>query len=140
MRDTCDPNTFNAVLGPGTCLLEKGETTFDEFIEELPLTQTVKTWENDPIRARERVGTTLDIRNTGGELHTFTRVAQFGGGFIDDLNQLAGTPVPAPECLNIPALGFVPGGGTETQVLPALGANLYQCCLHPWMRTTIEGR
>ncbi len=35
----------------------------------------------------------------GGELHTFTKVATFGGGFIPPLNQLSGNPVPAPECL-----------------------------------------
>jgi hypothetical protein len=67
-------------------------------------------------------------------------VAQFGGGFIDDLNQLSGNPIPAPECLDFANIGFVPSGGSETQVLPASGANHYMCCIHPWMRTTIVAR
>ena len=34
----------------------------------------------------------------GGEAHTFTQLKQFGGGFVDALNQASGNPVPAPEC------------------------------------------
>jgi hypothetical protein len=60
-------------------------------------------------------GQTTALQNTGGETHTFTKVATFGGGFIPPLNQLSGNPVPAPECLqpenatNI----FVEAGTTE---------------------------
>jgi hypothetical protein len=139
MLDTCDTETFDAVIGPGTCVIDRG-TTFDQFIHQLMQHQTVQSWRNNPQFTQERVGTTLEIRNDGGEVHTFTRVAQFGGGFIDDLNQLSGNPIPAPECLNFGSLGFVPSGGTEAQVLPAPGPNHYQCCLHPWMRSTIVGR
>ncbi|MCI0435938.1 MAG: hypothetical protein L0271_20195 [Gemmatimonadetes bacterium] len=139
MLDTCDTETFDAVLGPGTCLIDRG-TTFDQFIHELTQQQTVQSWRNNPLFTREWVGTTLDIRNDGGEAHTFTRVAQFGGGFVDVLNQLSGNPIPAPECLDFANIGFVPSGGTETQVLPASGPNHYQCCIHPWMRSTIDGR
>jgi hypothetical protein len=83
------------------------------------------------------------IENVGGEAHTFTPVAEFGGGFIPDLNGISGNPVPAPECLNIPALVFIPAGGTEegptagSSDLP-VGSHKFQCCIHPWMRTVIE--
>jgi hypothetical protein len=34
----------------------------------------------------------------GGEIHTFTKVKKFGGGFVDTLNQASENPMPAPEC------------------------------------------
>lgn len=139
MMDTCDTESFDAVIGPGTCVVDRG-TTFDQFIHELTQHQTVQSWRNNPQSTKETVGITLNIRNDGGETHTFTRVAQFGGGLVPVLNQLSGNPVPAPECLNVPALGFVPAGGSETQTLPTAGPNHYMCCIHPWMRSTIEGR
>jgi hypothetical protein len=139
MMDTCDTESFDAVIGAGTCVIDRG-TTFDQFIHQLTKQQTVPSWRNNPQFAQEHVGATLEIRNDGGEAHTFTRVAQFGGGFIDDLNQLSGNPIPAPECLDFANISFVPSGGSESQVLPAPGPNHYMCCLHPWMRTTIVAR
>ena len=139
MMDTCDTESFDAVLGAGSCVIDRG-TTFDQMIHQLEQHQTAQSWRFNPIDTKETVGTTLEIRNDGGEVHTFTRVAQFGGGFVDELNQLTGNPVPVPECLNFGAITFVPSGGSETQTLPSAGPNLYQCCIHPWMRSTIEGR
>ena len=84
------------------------------------------------------------VRNVGGEPHTFTPVRQFGGGFIPDLNGLSGNPVPAPECLNIPALDFVPSGGQSLISAAALasvadnGIARIECCLHPWMRAEVQ--
>jgi hypothetical protein len=61
------------------------------------------------------------------------------------LNQLSGNPVPAPECLqpgnatNI----FVEAGTTEagptagSAELP-VGVTNWECCVHPWMRMTID--
>lgn len=139
VMDTCDTETFDAAIGAGTCVIDRG-TTFDQFIHQLTQQQTVPSWRNNPQFTRERVGTTLEIRNDGGEPHTFTRVAAFGGGFVDDLNQLSGNPIPAPECLNFAAITVLPSGGSETQVLSSAGTNHYMCCIHPWMRTTIEAR
>lgn len=139
MLDTCDTESFDAAVGAGTCVIDRG-TTFDQFIHQLTQQQTVQSWRNNPQFTRERVGTTLEIRNDGGEVHTFTRVAQFGGGLVPDLNLLSGNLVPAPECLDVANLGFVPSGGSETQVLSSAGTNHYMCCIHPWMRTTIEAR
>jgi hypothetical protein len=69
-------------------------------------------------------------------------VAQFGGGFVPDLNGISGNPVPAPECLNFGSIVFIPAGATEpgptagTSELP-VGTSRFQCCIHPWMRTIL---
>ena len=142
MYDDCEPTSFNAVLGDGACV-GNGHTTFDEFIAELEQTQDAHKWRNQPSQMHVNVGRPTIIENRGGEVHTFTPVAAFGGGFIPDLNGISGNPVPAPECLNIPALVFIPAGGTEegptagTAGLP-VGVTRFQCCIHPWMRTVIE--
>ena len=142
MLDDCDPTTFNAVLGDGACV-GNGHTTFDEFIAELEATQDAHAWRNQPSQMRLNVGRGTLIENPGGETHTFTRVAAFGGGFVNDLNGISGNPVPAPECLNFGSIVFVPAGGVEegptagSSALP-VGTNRFQCCIHPWMRTVIE--
>ncbi len=142
MYDDCEPTTFNAVLGDGACI-GNGHTTFAEFIEELEETQDAHKWRNQPSQMHLNVGRPTIIENRGGEVHTFTPVANFGGGFIPDLNGISGNPVPAPECLNVPALVFIPAGATEegptagSSELP-VGVSRFQCCIHPWMRTVIE--
>ena len=142
MYDDCDPTTFNAVLGDGACV-GNGHTTFDEFIAELAATQDAHKWRNQPSQMQLNAGRETLIENRGGEVHTFTPVAAFGGGFVNELNGISGNPVPAPECLNIGALVFIPPGGVEegpvagTSELPA-GTHRFQCCIHPWMRTIIQ--
>src|SRR5918996_736312 len=142
LLDDCEPTSFNAVLGDGACI-GNGNTTFDEFIAELAATQDAHEWRNQPSQAHLNVGRPTSIENRGGEAHTFTLVAEFGGGFIPDLNGISGNPVPAPECLNVPALVFIPAGATEegptagSSELP-VGTHRFQCCIHPWMRTVIE--
>lgn len=142
MYDDCEPTTFNAVLGDGACI-GNGHTTFDEFIAELAATQDAHAWKNQPSAMRVNVGRSTLIENLGGEVHTFTPVANFGGGFIADLNGISGNPVPAPECLNFASIVFIPAGGTEegptagSSDLP-VGSHKFQCCIHPWMRTVID--
>jgi hypothetical protein len=90
-------------------------------------------------------GQATTLHNTGGETHTFTKVASFGGGFVPDLNQFSGNPTEAPECMLPPSDTFilVEAGETEagptawTAALP-VGVNHFQCCIHPWMRITIN--
>ena len=142
LYDDCEPTSFNAVLGDGACV-GNGHTTFDEFIAELEATQDAHAWRNQPTAMLLNVGRPTFIENRGGETHTFTPVANFGGGFVNELNGISGNPVPAPECLNIPALVFIPAGGTEegptagSSELP-VGSHKFQCCIHPWMRTVVE--
>lgn len=142
LLDDCEPTTFNAVLGDGACI-GNGHTTFAEFIEELEETQDAHKWRNQPSQMHLNVGRPTLIENRGGEVHTFTHVAAFGGGFVNELNGISGNPVPAPECLALGAIVFIPPGATEegptagTGELP-VGISRFQCCIHPWMRTVIE--
>ena len=143
-HDSCDPASFNAVIGDGTCV-NPGRTTFDEFIAELAATQTARSWKFSPLNATAQRGVDMMAVNVGGEEHTFTPVRVFGGGFIPDLNNLTGNPVPAPECLNFPALVFVEAGGKSlisgaalAGVADANGVARVECCIHPWMRTEVQ--
>lgn len=137
MMDACDPETFNAVLGDGACV-RNGGVTFEKFIEQLEKHQKVGSWHFAPGKVHGNVGQTIVAQNNGGEVHTFTNVAAFGGGFVPDLNGLSGNPVPAPECLNFGAIDFIPAGGSGTTDLTSTGTHRYQCCIHPWMRATVQ--
>jgi len=48
--------------------------------------------------------------------------------------------VPAPECLALTPDDFVPPGGTHREVVDEAGTELYECCLHPWMRAVVTAR
>jgi hypothetical protein len=150
MMDQCNPPTFNAAVGPGTCIGD-GTTTFSNFISILTNAHTVGAWHFDPPDTTLEPGTVLKLDNTGGETHTFTKVANFGGGFVAPLNILSGNPVPAPECATVTLGGLVPklespsnifveAGTTEDgptaggPILPSGATTKIQCCIHPWMR------
>jgi len=140
IQDDCDPTTFNAVLGPGACV-GKGETTFRDFIAELTATKVAEEWNFEDDSFAVAPGARITATNRGGETHTFTKVANFGGGFVPSLNALSGNPKPVPEC-SFPAVGssFVPPGGSIAVTAPARGTVKFQCCIHPWMRAvaTVE--
>lgn len=140
MYDDCDPVTFAGV--PGGCI-GNGKTDMEEFEAELAATGEVHKWRNQPEQAHLNVGRPTEIENRGGEVHTFTPVAQFGGGFVPPLNALSGNPVPAPECLNFAGIEFIPAGAvvdgpTAGSSEMPVGVTRFQCCIHPWMRTVVE--
>ena len=136
--DDCDPATFNAAIGPGTCIKD-GTTTFSEFIAQLLAQGRAPAWRFAPDELRLDPGGTLAAPNRGGEVHTFTEVANFGGGCIQALNDLLGL-TPVPECAGFPGGAFaataVPPGGTVTTSPLSPGIHRYECLIHPWMRTT----
>jgi plastocyanin len=138
MLDDCDPATFNAAIGPGTCTKDGG-TIFSEFIGQLLAQGRAPAWRFAPGQLRLDAGGTLQARNRGGEVHTFTEVATFGGGCIQALNDLLGL-TPVPECAGFPGGAFaataVPPGGTVTTSPLSPGIHRYECLIHPWMRTT----
>lgn len=160
IHDACDPGTFSSPIiaaGPGACKPgAHGTTKFSVFIAELQSDHIAGAWRFNPLvnatsgnfalmTVNLTSGQPTALRNTGGETHTFTKVAAFGGGFIPPLNQLSLNPVPAPECL-VPensANIFVEAGTTEvgptagSTELPA-GTTNWQCCVHPWMRMRIK--
>jgi plastocyanin len=144
MNDQCDPKSFNAAFGPGTCA-NNGGVSVDTFFAELTHSQKAGAWSFAPDPLRMREGQAVQAVNTGGEFHTFTEVDEFGGGFIPDLNLfLAGNPEPTPECAAIGAKvavndfsDLIPPGGKSDPDFEDPGVIHYQCCIHPWMRTDV---
>src|SRR5919112_5559095 len=112
MMDACDPATFDAAIEPGACVGRHGGVKFDQFIDELTRNQRAGAWHFAPPNVTAREGQTLLAVNNGGEVHTFTRVAAFGGGIVPDLNQLSGNPEVAPECTRLAGDDFVVPDGT----------------------------
>ena len=139
IMDACDPTTFNAALGPGTCV-RSGGVTFQEFLAQLQDHGSADAWHFAPTILNARVGQTLLATNRGGEVHTFTEVEEFGGGIVESLNTLSGNPEKAPECLTLDDDDFIAPGHTYSDEVEAAGTEHYQCCIHPWMRTTVTGR
>jgi plastocyanin len=137
--DDCDPATFNAAIGPGTCVKDGG-TTFQAFIGQLLAQGRAPAWRFAPGQLKLDAGGTLAAHNRGGEDHTFTEVANFGGGCIAALNDLLGL-TPVPECAGFPGGAFaatlVPAGGTVTTAPLPPGIHRYECLIHPWMQTTV---
>ena len=166
MRDACDPDSFNAALGPGHCTAgHHGNTLFSDFLGELQTDKNAGAWRFNPmlnategqfklVRLDLNSGDQTTILNAGGETHTFTRVTKFGGGFKARLNGLTDNPDPAPECAQVLPDGtlapqpesdtnqFVEAGKTEagptagSSALP-LGTSRWECCIHPWMRMVV---
>ena len=136
LMDACDPETFNAAVGPGTCV-RNGGVTFANFLELLSLHHSVGAWHFSPPQTHLAVGDLLIAVNKGGETHTFTEVEEFGGGIVPDLNQRMGLTTVAPEC-NPATLTFIPSGGSTSEVTDEQGVEKYQCCIHPWMRAEVR--
>ena len=142
LYDNCEPTSFNAAFGDGTCV-GSGTTTVNQFIAELTATQTATAWRNQPTYMKLHIGRPTQIENRGGEVHTFTQVAEFGGGLVPDLNNLSGNPIVAPECEDLGTVIFIPAGATLLGPVTGnfqlpLGVHKFQCCIHPWMRTLIQ--
>ena len=133
--------TFNAAVGPGTCV-GGGRTTFGDFRTTLEALTPPQRWNFSRDDFGLDAGARIDVVSQGGEFHTFTEVKQFGGGCrpVPFLN--LGLP-PVAECLpeatpGVPAAFLtsgVPAGGTLTITDLSPGTHLYQCLIHPWMRT-----
>ena len=136
-QDQCDPATFNAALGSGTCA-KQGNTTFTAFNNELNATKQVAAWRFVPSAFTIRVGQSITATNDGGEKHTFTEVKAFGGGIVPSLNTASGNTQEAPECAALTATDMIASGATfRTDAATDVGTELYQCCIHPWMRATV---
>lgn len=109
-------------------------------VDVIVVTGAVTKWDFEPDSLTVDEGTPIIAVDQGGEPHTFTEVAQFGGGFIPQLNGPNETAVP--EC----AMGFSRVEVARTRILQgsqlqvtglSKGVHLFQCCIHPWMRTTV---
>ncbi len=137
MFDACDPASFTAAGAP---CARPGGRPFQEFIAEVISTHQAGGWAIAPSPIEARVGQNIVVVNRGGEFHTFTEVAQFHDGSINaGLNHVLGDPEVAPEC-KAPTVTLVPSGGTQTETVDEEGTELYQCCIHPWMRATVVAK
>ena len=145
--DECDPTTFNdpKAVGPDFCknvaLAALGfATTFGDLFAEAAAGHPDPGWDFEPDMVTIDKGTPLIVVNQGGEPHTFTEVAKFGGGFIPPLNAGQAT---VPEC----AGGFKDVAVARTRILQgsqlqvtglSKGEHFFECCIHPWMRVTVD--
>jgi hypothetical protein len=151
IEDRCDPASFNAAIGDGTCVGD-GDVTFGEFAAVLnPVDFGHEHWRFQFGRGRIDRGERLKAANDGGEFHTFTEVAEYGGGCVAELNgPLALTPVA--ECGPVTEVApgvFVPTAFLTTGIDPGetldvpdlkAGGHKFQCLIHPWMRIDVEVR
>lgn len=155
IRDFCDPATFNLAVGPGSCVRDddvsaNGSQTFTGFLAELGQEKSAGAWRYNPVRVENGEGINLTLVNRGGETHTFTRVAEFGGGFVAALNAAAGNLTPRPECALMKNGQLVPQAPGSNNIFINHGQTLmgprivgderakFQCCIHPWMRVTFN--
>ncbi len=143
--DECDPATFNApaAVGPDFCknIALGASTTFSELFAKAAAGTPDPNWDFEPDTLTVKKGATINAVNQGGEPHTFTEFAKFGGGFIPGLNAPGEQVVP--ECVG----GFSKVSVAKTRILQgsqlqvtglSKGEYFFQCCIHPWMRTKVE--
>ena len=143
--DECDPATFNAPTGVGPDFCRNvalgASTTLSDLVALAQKGSPDPKWDFEPDALSIKQGTILSVVDQGGEPHTFTEVAKFGGGFIPGLNGPGEDTVP--EC----AGGFSRVEVARTRLLQgsqvqltglSKGEHLFQCCIHPWMRTKVD--
>src|SRR6267143_1525450 len=112
IRDFCDKNTFPAGLCTGN-----GKIAFAAFNAELAAFKDAGSWK-----------------------------------FVPGLNIASGNPVPAPECARVVDGRLVPQPPSANNMFINAGQTLpgprivedeearFQCCIHPWMRTTLNAK
>jgi hypothetical protein len=139
MMDTCDPSDAGwDATGGCTLRRHQGDVDTGEFDDLLlsPLAQSTighPAWRNEPSHINTTQGRGVRVTNTGGRVHTFTKVAEFGGGRVPPLNTGL---TQAKECISPGVVNVAPG---TTQVLDlSEGLHRFQCCIHPWMRATVR--
>jgi plastocyanin len=137
--DECDPVTFDNALGPDFCknIALGASTKLSDLLAGAAKETPDPGWDFEPDSAEIRDGAILSVVDQGGEPHTFTEVAKFGGGFIPALNAPGQETVP--ECSG----GFKNIAVARTRILQgstiqvtnlSKGEHLFQCCIHPWMK------
>jgi plastocyanin len=139
--DECDPATFNTALGADFCknVALGASTTLANLLAEAAAGTPDPNWDFEPDTLHIKEGTVVSVTDQGGEPHTFTEVAAFGGGFIPPLNSGQAT---VPEC----AGGFGSVAVARTRLLQgstvqvvglSKGVHHFECCIHPWMRMDV---
>ena len=143
--DECDPITFNAALGPDFChnvaLGALGfATTLQDLFAKAASGHPDPGWDFEPDVLKIKEGALLSVVDQGGEPHTFTEVRRFGGGFVEGLNNGQET---VPEFsggfsnVTVAKTRIIQGSHMDMSNLPK-GEHHFQCCIHPWMRVTVQ--
>jgi plastocyanin len=139
--DECDPATFNAVLGPDFCrnVALGAATKLSDLFKKVAAGTPDPGWDFEPDTVHIKKETTLIVVDEGGEPHTFTEAAPFGGGFIPGLNAPGENAVP--ECAGgfskVAKTRILQGSHVQITGL-SQGEHLFECCIHPWMRVKVE--
>jgi plastocyanin len=136
LQDDCDPASFNAAVGPGTCEGD-GRTLFADLIAGAQTVGTVDRWQFSRPEFNIDAGGTIHVVNEGGEAHTFTMVAAFGDGCIPALNLDGRVGTPAADCATIVP---IPRDGTADVPVGQAETVRFQCMIHPWMHSTVDVR
>jgi hypothetical protein len=153
-RDACDPASFP----PGLCARTDdsgGVVTIDELLARLQRKQSHPAWRftEDHVVVKRGAPVVAEF-GRGGEVHSFTDVTAtgFGPGCVDVINaaMFHGDATTNPLCGDDPLAGLgailgspdhpnsglFPGAPISIDTSTA-GTRLFQCMLHPWMRTTV---
>lgn len=136
IMDRCDPASFNAMFGD-VCALRTSGVPVEQFLSRVnPDDFGHSAWRFSPAHRTLRPGDVLHLDNRGGETHSFTEVAAFGGGIVPPLNAVfpPGTPLAVP----IGDPRFLPAGGELEFGGLSAGTHRFECLIHPWMEATIE--
>jgi plastocyanin len=140
-EDDCDPVTFTQA---GVPCIGDGRTPIGDLVAAAQADNPPPTWRFTRTDFNIDAGGTITFVNEGGEAHTFTEVPAFGDGCIPVVNPGGVIDNPAvPDCATFdPATDprVVRPGGTETVPNLQAGTVLFQCIIHPWMRSTVEVR
>ena len=139
--DECDPTTFNAANGPDFCknIALGYSTTFSDLLAEAVAGTPNPNWDFEPDTLNIKEKTIVSVVQ-GGEPHTFTEVANFGGGFIPPLNNGQAT---VPEFAGgfsrvaVAKVRLLQGSSLQITRL-SKGTHNFECCIHPWMRMSVE--
>jgi plastocyanin len=134
IRDDCDPVTFGLA---GVPCVGDGRTAIGDLVAAAQAGNPLPQWRFSRPDFNIDAGGTIHVVNDGGEAHTFTMVQAFGNGCIDLLNPGGVLGTPAADCTTI--VPILPGATADIPVGSA-GTVLFQCMIHPWMRSAVDVR
>jgi plastocyanin len=139
LRDACDKPSWDEEF-PGLCTESAGSVSLPEFRAELATGGSGAWW----IRQREitlDAGDSVAATNVGGIIHTFTEVKAFGKGCVPEWNTAITETVDNCDFGQFaPGGSAVPAGESSVAQVPTVGVHLFQCLIHPWMRSVVTVR
>jgi hypothetical protein len=140
--DDCDPATFNEAFGPPDVCVGDGRTLVDDFLAEFDEKGSIDRWAFSRPEFNIDEGGTIQLVSEGGETHTFTEVTKFGNGCIPLFDDPEAEP--AFDCTEFPdvivATSGIAAGATRSITGLEAGTHLFECAIHPWMRSTVDVR